>query len=449
MPKIEVRDYQERAARSAHRKHRKGVPVCVVSPQGSGKTVMITRLVQLARRAKKRVLIVCYRREAVFQTMEHLSKMGLNSDNSGVILAGFSYHKKRPIQVAAWSTLIRRVLPPADLVILDECHHALCLSYESFVEHYGREKIVGFSATPYRRDNKGLGDVFDELLVAAQPSELISRRFLANPRVFTAGPEFDLDIRHIKKAAHGDFAPGDLQRVMDRDDLIGNIVSHWRREARDQRTLVFAVGVDHSEHIAERFRRKGVKAAHIDGSMPIEKREGLIEGFRAGRIQVLSNCMILSESFDLPACQAVVLARPTTSFALAMQQPGRVMRPSGRRRPVVLDHALNCIRFGLPQSDRDHQLTDTHTVVPSASPIKVCPQCRAVCRAGRSKCSACGHLFKKTERNYHPGETRDLLREINPLVIQRIRSNVEQYGKKIGAEEGWAQRVMRTLSLDV
>ena len=446
--KFVLRDYQERGARSVLKKQLAGEAICVVAPQGSGKTPMIARVTQLARSKKMRVLIVCYRREAVFQTMEHLGALGLDFRDVGLILHGYEYHKNRPIQVATWTTLIRRDLPPADVVILDEAHHAVCDSYEGFTEHYGREKGIGFSATPYRRDNRGLSDAFDDLMVAAQPSDLIPKGWLGNPRIFTGKTDILGDLTKIKKAANGDFAPGELQTLMDNDELTGNIISHWKKEAHDRRTLVFGVGIDHSMHLAERFKKIGVSVGHVDSTMHPGPRDEVLADFRAGRIQVLCNCMILSESFDLPACQAVVLARPTSSFALAMQQAGRGMRAYGNQRPIILDHALNCIRFGLPQSDRDHQLTDTLAVIESGGAVKVCPECGETWPAGTAQCS-CGYTFTLTERTYMPGESQGSLREIQPAVIHAIRKRVQDYGAENGHDSKWARKVMRTLSLDI
>lgn len=446
---MKLRPYQHTGARRAYKKHLKKIPVCVVSPTGSGKTPMMAEIALRAFLDKKRVLIVCYRREAVFHTTEHLVAFGVLPEDIGFVLSGYSYTPDRRVQVGTWSTLCRRALPPADTVIFDEAHHAVSDSYVHLADFYGRENLVGFSATPYRRDNRGLGDVFSALLVVAQPQPLIRKKWLADPRIFTVQEDFLPDLRSIRRAGSGDYLPGDLEREVDQEDLIGKIVSHWHQHAEGRQTLVFGVSVAHSQHLKEKFVNRGVRAAHLDSKTPLGERQELLDKFSKGEVSVLCNCMILSESFDLPRCQAVVLARPTHSYALAMQQMGRAMRYYSAQRPVILDHAQNCVTFGLPQSNRNHQLSRTHVVIASATPTKICPECGCVCVAGLKVCPECAFRFRMDERIWVPAETTQRLKEISKETIIGVRSSVENYATKNGKDAQWTTRVLRSLSLDV
>lgn len=454
MPKsrtVQIRPYQQRAAKAVLRAHADHKSTCVVSPQGSGKTVVMALIAKYLLKKNRRSLILCYRREAVHQTVAHLKALGVSSTDVGLILSGFSREPKKRIQVASWASLLQTSYPRASCVLVDEAHHIMSNTYLKLVTHYkkARADLAGFTATPYRMDNRGLGDVFDRLYVAVQPSELIRAGWLGNPRIFTISDGLMPDLRAIRRASNGDFLPGELQRAMDRDELVGNIVEHWKRRAQGRQTLVFAVGIEHSQHIADRFRRAGVRAGHVDATTSVEKRERVLDDFREKRVQVLCNCMILSESFDLPACQAVVLARPTASFTLAQQQAGRALRPYGKQRPILLDHAQNCAAFGLPHSDRDHRLVFSDAVATNAARLRICPKCGWTGPASTKRCPECRYVFTKRDRIRLVGETRDFLVEVEVKVIHEIRRRLERLAKTQGAPRGWVTKVMRAFSLDV
>ena len=136
---------------------------------------------------------------------------------------------------------------------------------------------------------------------------------------------------------------------MDHAELVGDIVQHWQEWAPGQKTIVFAASIAHSKHIVEQFQSAGIPAAHLDGTMSTQEREGILSAWRRGDIQVTSNCQILTEGFDFPELSCCVLARPTKSVALYLQMVGRVLRTApGKSGALILDHAGNILEHGPP-----------------------------------------------------------------------------------------------------
>src|SRR5690606_30708365 len=118
------------------------------------------------------------------------------------------------------------------------------------------------------------------------------------------------------------------------------------------RTVAFAVNVEHSRAIVARFVAAGVAAEHLDGSTPTAERDAILRRLETGETRIVSNCAVLTEGWDQPAVKCAILARPTQSTGLYLQQAGRILRPWQDVRPIILDHAGNSLAHGLPQDDR-------------------------------------------------------------------------------------------------
>src|SRR5262249_3567685 len=145
----------------------------------------------------------------------------------------------------------------------------------------------------------------------------------------------------------GDWVENQLADRMDRPKLVGDIVTHWHRLAEGRRTVVFATGVKHSVHIRDEFIKSGVRAEHIDGSTLKDERDAALERFAPGAIELVTNCMVLTEGWDLPAVSCCVLARPTRKMGLYRQMIGRVLRPApGKTDAIIIDHAGAVHRHG-------------------------------------------------------------------------------------------------------
>lgn len=326
-------------------------------------------------------LFLVHRLELVEQAAERFRRHGIQA---GIIQGDTPTTPEAPVQVASVQSLSRRTKPPATLVITDEAHHAVAGSFADVIEAYPDAFHVGITATPYRLDGRGLGTLFEEIIVAAYPHELVELGYLVKPRIYTAPPP---DLAGIRKVA-GDYAQGQLSERM--TSLVGDVVRTWEKLGQSRKTVAFAVDIAHSKALTERFLEAGVPAEHFDGSDDRPTRRAVLDRFRSGEIKVLSNCSLISEGFDLPEIGVVQMARPTASRALYKQQIGRAMRPAeGKSDCVLLDNAGNFSRFGDPLDVEEYSLTD-EVKIPHETPVKPCKNCFAIIPASARICPYCG-----------------------------------------------------------
>ncbi len=367
--RLRLRDYQQRAVeRLLAVLDRRPI---LVAPTGSGKTVMATALVE---RLGVPTLWLAHRKELIEQAASRLQAHGLVC---GIIMAGIPPMPLAPVQVASVQTLVRRDKPVAELIVIDECHHATTDSYQAILDAYPDARVVGLTATPFRLDGRGLGDLFGELVVASWTDELCDAGVLHRPRVWCSKSP---DLRGIKVLA-GDYQLGALAERTNTPELNADIVETWRKHAAGKRTVAFAVDVAHSRAIAQAFREAGVPAEHLDGGVPPHLREAVLARLASGQTLVVSNCMVLTEGWDLPALECAIIARPTASLNLHLQMIGRVMRAcEGKDGAIVLDHAGNHHIHGLVTRRLKYSLDGDR--VGESEPL------------GLRRCRACGLLFE-------------------------------------------------------
>jgi len=355
MTALSLRPYQVHAINETRQRMSRVRSVLINAPTGAGKTILACQIIKQAVEKRRRVLFLAHRRELIDQCAAKLDEAGVL--HHGVILAGHSKARAphAPVQVASIQTLMRRELPPADLVIIDEAHRAMANSYQTLLANYPVAKVIGLTATPERLDGKGLADLFEDMVVVSTIPDLIAEGFLVAPDCYGA-PSGGPDLSRVKKQ-RGDYHEGQLQAAMDTKELTGELLTNWQRLAGGCKTIVFATGIEHSQHIVGQFQAAGVNAAHLDGATPMAQRQQIIRDWRTGSLQVVSNVMVLTEGFDYPELECCVLARPTQSVAIYLQAVGRVMRPaSGKDKALVLDHAGCFNAHGLPFEHREWTL---------------------------------------------------------------------------------------------
>lgn len=394
MKKIVLRDYQEELLKTARDAYQSGTRrILLQSPTGSGKGILAASFAHNAASRGKHCLLVVHRREIVHQLADHLRSFGLNPS---IVMASAGVKADPGCTVASIQTLHSRVQrgvtpPPADLIFIDEAHRSSARSYAWLVDAYPEATHIGLTATPCRMDDKPLSGYWEDLICGPQIPDLIKRGHLSEVRMFTL-PADAIDVGSVKKA-RGDYSESDLSRVMDKSILVSGIVEKWKALGEGNRTIVFATGVEHSKHIVRSFIDAGVPAAHLDGSMPLEERQGVIESLRNGSIQVLSNCMVLTEGFDLPSVKTVVLARPTKSKSLYLQMAGRALRPFEGKQCIILDHACCYHEHGRVDQDWEWSLTDSARSAGKRQPGACCPACMFVNDFGADVCAECGALL--------------------------------------------------------
>src|SRR5262244_3266255 len=245
--------------------------ILLVAPTGSGKTVIAAAIIAGTAR---RVLVVAHRREIVNQTSDKLTARGVSH---GIIQAG-DEKKLRPmaaVQVASIQTLHTRairsssmLMPLADLLIIDEAHHACAMTYKKVIEAYPNAIVLGLTATPCRGDGRGLGGIFKTTIECPQVLDLIEQGYLVRARVYAP---VDPDLRGVRAQA-GDYLESQLAERMDRDKLVGDIITHWFKYGEGRKTVAFACSVGHSVHIRDELVRAGVRAENVDGATPLDDR---------------------------------------------------------------------------------------------------------------------------------------------------------------------------------
>ena len=344
MSAFKLRPYQKSAVSSVLARYRTGERrMLLYLPTGAGKTVIATFIIQALREQVRfgRCLFVAHRREILDQTVQTLRRH-LPGLDIQVEQGERTSDTNADITVASVQSLLKRMQrydPKAfDLILCDECHRALSPSWEQVIGYFWSQAkpealLLGMTATPRRTDGRSVVGVFGEPAFELSRTDLEDLGYLVPMRYFTVQSDLGLD---KVKLAGGDFQVGALSRVMDMPAARALALKAWHEEGRGKRTLAFCAGVEHAEHLAQDFRAHGVSAEKIDGKT--KNRHELLERFRSGEIQVLTNYGVLTEGFDDPGVSCVLMARPTTSPLVYVQCLGRGLRTApGKSACTVID----------------------------------------------------------------------------------------------------------------
>jgi DNA repair protein RadD len=391
---IDLRSYQRRTIDTCRQHAAAGYTrILVVAPTGSGKACIAAAIMRSAlRNFGARSLLFVHRREVIDHVVQQL--VGFGVTEVGVIRADDERtDSTQPIQVASTATLARRVLPPADFVLVDEAHRSMSDVNRRILEAYGDATVFGFTATPWRIDQKPLGDVWQILVQAATYKELFAAKWLSEEPLIL-GVERPVDLSFVGTSM-GEFDTGGLELAMDRPQVTGDIVKTWQEHSEGRHTVCFACTIKHSLSIVERFRAVGIRAEHLDGTTSENERKRLLAVLDTGELQVLSGVDVLSEGWDQPSAKYMIAARPTLSLTKWMQQAGRFLRPWNGVRPLIADHAGNTDRHGAPHLDQIWSLDGAPRLV-EKNPYRLCRACFAYVRS--NPCEICRHLEPPQER---------------------------------------------------
>lgn len=419
-----LRTYQQQIVddvRSEFRAGRRKVTVQLAT--GGGKTMLGSFMVQGSSQRGLTCWWLTHRRELATQASRTFTGMGIEH---GLIAGGHATDITQRVQIASIQTIARRIdkMPTPSLIVFDECHHMGAAQWQAIFNAFPNAYILGLSATPWRLDGVGLGRWFEAMVQGPTVGDLIDDGHLSRYRLFAPSTA---DLGAVKTTA-GDYQRDQLAAVMDKPSITGDAVQHYRQLCPNKRAVAFAVSIEHSQHIAAQFNAAGIPAEHVDGQMRHEERDAAVARFVAGQTLVLSNADLLGEGFDVPAIEAAILLRPTQSLSLHLQQIGRALRPApGKEHAIILDHAGNALRHGLPDDDREWTLDDRQKRKKSSQksevPVKQCPKCYRV-HAPAATCPQCGHTYAVVAREI---EQRDgKLEEIDPFLIRQVRKSEER-----------------------
>ena len=264
-------------------------------------------------------------------------------------------------------------------------------------------RVIGLTATPFRM-NSGMicapDNILNEVCYEIGVRELIVQGYLCPLRTKAGIARADMSDLHVRA---GDFVAGEVENLMDVDDLVQAACAEIVEHASDRRSvLIFTSGVRHGQHVVETLRsRHGVECGWVDGQTPIRERDAVIDRFKAGGLKYLANCNVLTTGFDAPAIDCVAMMRPTMSPGLYYQMVGRGFRLHPDKSDcLVLDFGGNILRHG----PVDALLIDELIERNGKAPMKECPGCHAIISAGYLTCPECGYEFPPPARNGHDAE---------------------------------------------
>lgn len=391
----------------------------IVLPTGGGKTCLGTEMARghLERKPENRVVWLAHRRELVAQGAATLQRAGLDVGANGLNAAARA-------QVASVQTVLRRgQAPEGTLVFLDEAHHFMSDEWRAFFDVYAHATIIGLTATPERGDGRALGERFDHLVVGAQVQDLIALWHQDHTQGL-------VPVEVIRP-----------RKLLAPDKIAQTPVDAYMQYARGRRAVVFAPHIRACQEFAEQFAARGVRVRVVEGKTADETRDESLALFAAGKIDVLVNCMVLTEGWDCPPADVCILARGCGSVGLMLQMCGRVMRPAdGKRGALVIDLRGVTHTLGDPDEERIFSLDgDGIGRKGAAAGARFCRRCQALL----PEVGACVECGKVPEELVTPTATGDELAKFASMRALTADKRVAWLAKQVrvmrekGHKRGW------------
>jgi DNA repair protein RadD len=457
---MKLREYQQLLAEAIHAAFAAGTKrVLGVLPTGGGKTEVAIALIRELATPQRRALIVVERKVLCKQWRARLLLHGV--DRVGLIQGENTIAVSAPVIVATIQSLRTRGVPEdVGLIVIDESHiwHA---SHDDVIDKLGGACVLGLTATPLR---EGLGLRFDSMMVGATIRELIDAGHLVRPRYFAPKANaIDEALSGIHVIA-GDYKLDELSRAMRGKAIIGDVVGTWWLRASERQTIAFCVDKTHAHELAAEFVTADVQARVVLDDTDDDERVEVFDAFDRGEVRVLCSVGVLSIGFDSPVASCAILARPTCSLSLHIQQGGRVLRPfEGKPDALILDHAGNTLKHGLledfeppsdlSQVDRKADKKDRR----ERADVWVCKHCEAVNARTDDLCIECGEPRRRvTHLVVIDGELRSIElpagQQPNAPTVERVRRAHAMhlwYARHKGLRDGWAYHAtLRRFKLD-
>ncbi|QHJ79214.1 MAG: hypothetical protein [Caudoviricetes sp.] len=428
LSKIEPRPYQAEGIQQIRVEFSKGATcVLYVLSTGGGKSVILM-IIALGAASKGSVTYaIAHKTELIEQLSLTLCKAGIEHNLivpknklSAIKMAQYKafgrvfYNPKSTIFVGSVQTINKRLdtLPKPDLIIPDEGHHYVEGSeWSQIIEKYPESKVLLLTATPARTDKKGLGRGFggfaDAMVVGPSMGWLIEQGNLSQYKVFTTSKQWDLT--GAKTGKDGDYTSRSLEKIADKPSIVGDAISHYKKLAFGMKAMCFSVSIEASKHTCAQFNANGIPSIHVDGSMLDSERRQAIRDYAEGKYMMICCESLIDEGFDLEAISQIkgatidclVDLSPTQSLIRAMQRWGRILRPKEGKTAIIIDHAGNILRHGLPDIEREWSLegeirTSKNDGEKTIS-VRTCPQCFHI-HLPEPQCPDCSFIYPQQVR---------------------------------------------------
>lgn len=413
------RDYQESAVTTARGHAAAGRrDVLIAMLMGAGKTGVAMMLMRACEDKGKRSLFVCDRRMLVNQAAEEALSWGFSG---GVIMSGKAQDLAAPSQFAsiqtlhAWAIKKQKIeLPPADLLIIDEAHRHDGRIAQALREKYPNAFRLGLTATPCTPKGHGLGDQgWKALVCPVTPSELRKRDLIVPCKCFVP---YIPKLKGVSKDKDGDWSARKLSTVLNRKNLVGDVVGWWKKLAEGRPSLYFLCDVAHAVDTRREFLEAGVACELIYAATDDDEREAIKQRLEAGVTKVVVNCDTCVEGVNWEFVSCIGLVRPTRSFRRFLQMCGRGFRRyPGKDDVLIIDHGGCAVAHGYPDQDFDWSLDPEDDANARAAARQKdprnpvwhrCPECTLMFRGARI-CPHCGHVLNPELRGKKAGQTID------------------------------------------
>lgn len=331
----ELRPYQQQARERIHAEWENGhARTLLVLPTGTGKTIVFASVAADQVRAGDRVLILAHRGELLEQAADKLQR------STGLVSA---VEKAESTCLDSWFRVVvgsvqtlqrtaRLERFPQDYfgtIIIDEAHHAITDGYRRILDYFGSAKVLGVTATPDRGDMRNLGEVFDSLAFEYKLTDAIKEGYLC--KIMAQTIPLQLDITSVTMSG-GDYAVGDLGTAL--DPYLEQIAAEMARRCKSRKTVVFLPLIKTTQKFRDLLNTYGFRAAEVNGQS--DDRRQVLADFDAGKYNVLCNSMLLTEGWDCPSVDCVVVLRPTKVRSLYSQMVGRGTRLSPGKTDLLL-----------------------------------------------------------------------------------------------------------------
>lgn len=344
---MELRPYQETARQKVQEEWEEGKKrTLLVLPTGTGKTIVFSKIIEDRVKKGERVLVIAHRGELLKQASDKLYKStGLKTATEKAEQTSLgSFYR---VVVGSVQTLQREKrlnqFPPEyfDTIVIDEAHHAISDGYQRVLKHFEDANVLGVTATPDRGDMRNLGSYFESLAYEYSLPEAIKSGYLSPIKALTI--PLKLDLSNVKQQA-GDFSTKDLGTAL--DPYLEQIAEEMKKQCFNRKTVVFLPLVKTSQKFRNILNQHGFKAAEVNGESG--NREQVLKDYEESKYNVLCNSMLLTEGWDCPSVDCVIVLRPTKVRALYSQMVGRGTRLApGKKELLLLDFLWHTERHEL------------------------------------------------------------------------------------------------------
>ena len=332
---VELRPYQVNAIKAVSDEFQKGHNhTLLVLPTGTGKTIVFAKVVELNVNGGKRALILAHRSELLDQASDKL-KLASGLDTALEKAESTSIGSFEPVTVASVQTLSQEKrlnkFPRDyfDLIVVDEAHHCMSETYQRILNYFNTAKVLGVTATPDRADQKNLGHFFDSKAYEYTLNQAVREGFLCPVKAQMI--PLELDINNVG-LSNGDYAVGEIGSAL--EPYLNQVTLEMLNYCKGRKTVVFLPLIKTSQKFCELLNLHGFKAAEINGNS--KDRDQVLKDFENGEYDVLCNSMLLTEGWDCPSVDCIIVLRPTKIRSLYQQMVGRGMRLAPNKSELLL-----------------------------------------------------------------------------------------------------------------